>query len=72
MRHIDHADQVALEQLVDRHGLYRIAEALAAVCEDKADHLVSNWQDRPAAGRWSRASNAISRLITALEKIQLP
>ena len=42
-------DMLALEDMVDRHGLYAVAGMLAEVCHEKADHLATNWQDHTAA-----------------------
>lgn len=38
-------DAYALEVLVDRLGLRGVLGILAEVCQGKADHLRSNWQD---------------------------
>lgn len=45
-----------LEQLIDKHGLGAISEALSQVCYEKADHIRSNWQDNGLAKRWETAA----------------
>jgi hypothetical protein len=47
-----------LEALIDAHGLYAVTTALANICHGKSEHLAANWQDAPAAKRWTRAAIA--------------
>jgi hypothetical protein len=61
----------ALEALIDHHGLYAVAEALAEVSHAKADHLANNWQDHGAAKRWTKAAVVFDRAENSLRKIQL-
>jgi alpha-amylase/alpha-mannosidase (GH57 family) len=61
-----------LEQMIDRHGLYAVVQMLETICQEKSDHLLSNWQDQPAANRWLRAANKCDKLHSELVKIQLP
>ena len=49
-------DLATLEGLVDTYSLPRVLEALAEVCNDKASHLRSAWQDENAAKRWDGSS----------------
>lgn len=51
--------QESIEQLIDSTTLDSVLGALVAVCDAKAEHLLSNWQDKQAAAAWRRASNAI-------------
>ena len=47
-----------LEALVDRHGLLHVLTGLELVCEEKAEHIRANWQDRKTAAFWDRAGKA--------------
>lgn len=49
----------ALEALVDANNLSDVLAALAEVCDGKAEHLRSNWQDEPAAKAWQKAANRV-------------
>lgn len=60
----------AIEALVDKNGLYAVVSALELMCYEKAEHLLCNWQDAPAARRWNKAGAKCSRLHVELEKIQ--
>jgi hypothetical protein len=51
----------ALEALVDKASVVRVLEALAYVCDGKAEHLQGNWQDRRAADEWERAARRLDR-----------
>jgi len=54
-------DLATLEGLVDTYSLPRVLEALAEVCNDKASHLRSAWQDENAAKRWDGAAKYLTR-----------
>ena len=54
----------SLEVLVDANGLEAVLTALEEICEAKADHLASNWQDYKAAKQWLKVGVAISKTLT--------
>jgi hypothetical protein len=56
-----------LEAYIDRYGLTALLVALQTVCDDKADHVQANWQDKGLAREWQRASSAV---YTAARKVQ--
>lgn len=44
-----------LESLLDGTNASYLISALAEICQEKADHLRTNWQDENAAKAWDRA-----------------
>lgn len=54
-RFITGPQQKALEELVDACGLDLVLGALANICAEKADHVLTNWQDRALADAWTKA-----------------
>lgn len=52
-----------LELMVDRNGLFHVLTGLAIICEEKAEHLRSNWQDEITAKTWQRDANQIERIL---------
>jgi hypothetical protein len=52
-----------LEQMIDRHGLAAILEAVSDICSAKADHLRSNWQDAESAKVWDSDAKKISKVV---------
>lgn len=54
-----HPYQDEIEAIVDRLNLQTVIEALSAVCDAKADHLRSNWQDGRAAKKWEQVASAL-------------
>lgn len=50
-----------LEQSIDANSLQFWLYELAAICNDKADHIRENWQDDALAGLWDKAANQITR-----------
>lgn len=55
--------KLAIETLVDKHGLRMVAENLVEVCHDKAEHLRSNWQDKASAKIWSRVATKLGNTV---------
>jgi ribosomal protein S15P/S13E len=58
----------SLESMLDRApgGLKEILNLLAEICQEKADHLESNWQDRISAQGWMNVADKISELTDEL------
>lgn len=48
-----------LEQVVDDCGLLETLTAIALICEEKALHIESNWQDRALARQWKQAAERV-------------
>jgi hypothetical protein len=61
-----------LEELVDKHGLRAVVDALAGVCADKAEHVRTNWQDQALARAWDKAGLALTGVVAKLVKRGLP
>jgi hypothetical protein len=59
---MDTAIKDELESIVDRVGLDTLLDCLSAVCDDKAEHLASNWQDGAASKCWESASWKVAKL----------
>lgn len=53
---------VALEGLIDKHGLVEIGLAIAALCYEKAEHIRTNWNDDELAEEWDRRAKAYHRV----------
>jgi len=53
-----------LEKLVDSAGLQGVLMALSEICGEKAEHVRTNWQDKPLARRWNTACGAIGCIIS--------
>jgi hypothetical protein len=50
-----------LERMIDSATLHDVLVALAIVCNDKADHLRENWQDKVQANAWERLGTRLDR-----------
>ena len=50
-----------IESLMDAHTAQRVLNAIVSVCQDKAEHVRSNWQDEPLSSEWLRAARAVNR-----------
>lgn len=63
---LPHEAKQLLEELIDRHSLAAVVEALSEVCDEKEDHVRTNWQDFERARAWHRASCALVKCATTL------
>lgn len=64
-------EQDSLESLVDREGLAIVVSALEGICQGKAEHLRSNWQDDDQAFYWDSAAEKLCDVynyLTATEE----
>ncbi len=53
-----------LEQLIDSYTLAEILTLLTEVCHEKADHILSNWNDENLAHCWTDAARQIDNVAT--------
>ncbi len=51
-----------LEELIDSIGVGSVLEAISEICEEKAEHIESNWQDRVLAKLWQKVGKRIGAL----------
>jgi hypothetical protein len=65
---LSQADADALETMVDLYQLDTLVAALAVICEGKAEHLRTNWQDPATAKAWERASVALFAAETKVNR----
>jgi hypothetical protein len=61
MTHLDQPAKDDLEQLIDRNGLDAVLDALRDICAEKAEHVLTNWQDKQAAKDWDQAAGVLDR-----------
>jgi hypothetical protein len=59
--------QNEIEALLDRHPIDELVAALAEVCDHKADHVMSNWQDKHLAKLWQRNAIALNQVQAKLQ-----
>lgn len=50
-----------LEAIIDRRGLANVAESIASIAREKAEHIRTNWQDASLAASWDQAARAFDR-----------
>jgi hypothetical protein len=51
-----------LEGLIDRATLTVVLKALVEICQGKADHVATNWQDESLSRKWSDMADRIDAL----------
>ena len=55
-----------LETIIDSHSLSHVVAGLILICEQKAEHLRTNWQDDSMAKTWDRDARLLDRILTRL------
>ena len=53
---------LALETMVDKVGLRNVVYALAHICDAKAEHIRTNWQDHALAKKWENDAVKLDQL----------
>ena len=56
-----------LEAMIDKHSLLHVLTGLQLVCDEKAEHLRSNWQDTISAKVWEQDSNKITKILNQIQ-----
>lgn len=62
-RKSDAFPQDQLEALIDRYGARTVLAEFADIAYGKAEHLRSNWQDKPAANIWAKLGRKLGVLV---------
>ena len=62
-------DLYVLEEIIDSSSLRQLVSALVQLAHEKAEHIRTNWQDRPLANDWNRAGNLLETLEDRLTKL---
>ena len=57
----DDALDLVIEEQIDAFDLVSVLEAMARICDGKAEHLAVNWQDDTTAGTFKRAARALEK-----------
>lgn len=63
LRDLTPEEMVQLEMLVDATSLQGVLMALSEICDEKAEHVQTNWQDRGLARQWATACGAIGCIV---------
>ncbi len=51
-----------LEVYIDKTSLSNVLDELADICNEKAEHIRTNWQDGLLAKEWEKAAKALEHL----------
>lgn len=70
-RDLTDAEKQQLEMLLDATSLNAVMQALSEVCGAKAEHIESNWQDKPLARDWRTAEGFIGVHATAKQVMRI-
>ena len=48
-----------VEEYIDRHGMVHLLTMIENICFEKAEHVMTTWQDRGLASAWRRGSRQL-------------
>ena len=51
-----------LEKLIDETSLAKVLAEIGEICQAKADHVSSNWQDRNLSRAWREAGDFVDAM----------
>lgn len=57
-----------LESVLDQSSLDQVLLMLARICNEKAEHVRSNWQDKTLARAWEVNANKLARVAETVRK----
>ena len=64
---MDSKDKDLLERILDRNDIRPLILALAEICEEKAEHVATNWSDAPGIVRaWRKNAEVLERTTKKL------
>ena len=58
-----------LEAEIDKCGIRAVLEAISIICDLKAEHLASNWQDVTSAKAWVLWQLQIDRMLSKIKEV---
>lgn len=60
-------EKADLETIIDSRGLPMLLAAIGTICHDKAEHVLTNWQDNGLACVWEGRANKIGALVEMMK-----
>lgn len=52
----------ALESIMDATSLSQMLSAIAGICSEKADHILSSYNDKALSAHWAKRASEIQKL----------
>ena len=56
-----------LESLIDHYTLTEVVEELANIAYEKAEHVRSNWNDKPLEKAWNKIGNDFDKMALKIQ-----
>ena len=56
-----------LERFIDSHSLKYVIEQIAYICQEKADHVRTSWQDQNLASTWDEDAIRVTSLTKKIK-----
>lgn len=58
-----------VERLIDNCSVADVLIMIGDICNEKAAHIQSNWQDEALAVRWNKAGRIVKSVVSKLPKV---
>jgi hypothetical protein len=55
-----------MEEVMDKEGLAQLVQLVAEICYEKAEHVLTNWQDKNLAKLWEKDAKLLERVVGAI------
>jgi hypothetical protein len=69
MRILTREEKMALEMMIDASGISEILETLSVLCAEKANHVISSYNDEILAAVWASTSRKL-RFVSNVPSIR--
>lgn len=63
------SDTDILESMIDARGLDHVLLGLECICDEKALHIETNWQDKKTARPWKTMARRIGKLAREASEV---
>ena len=58
-----------IESIIDRIGVRDTLIIITDIMQDKAQHILTEWQDEKLAGKWNHSASLIADVVYRLPKV---
>ena len=67
MKELSTGKQADLESMIDEIGCAAVIAAMASIAHEKADHVMSNWQDAGLSKEWTRLGKELQKAADRID-----
>jgi len=66
---VNRSELAKVEDLIDRHGVDGLIDAIIDICYEKEMHVRENWQDHRLANSWQKVASILEKVNERISRI---